>query len=46
MENVYGAGFFLIFFYFNLEYVSLHVRRSNAAAIHLYRDTLSFGVQV
>eukprot|EP01080_Neovahlkampfia_damariscottae_P011978 gene11978-5379_t len=34
MDKVYDA-----------EYVSLHVRRSNAAAIHLYRDTLGFDIQ-
>ena len=27
---------------FHAQYVSLHVRVSNAAAIHLYRDTLGF----
>jgi len=27
---------------FNAQYVSLHVRVSNGAAIHLYRDTLGF----
>jgi peptide alpha-N-acetyltransferase len=26
------------------QYVSLHVRVSNVAALHLYRDTLGFGV--
>lgn len=29
---------------FNGKYVSLHVRKSNRAALHLYRDTLSFEV--
>lgn len=29
---------------FNGQYVSLHVRKSNRAALHLYRDTLSFEV--
>ncbi|KAK0196548.1 acyl-CoA N-acyltransferase [Armillaria mellea] len=29
---------------FNAEYVSLHVRKSNKAAIGLYRDTLGFSV--
>lgn len=27
---------------YNAQYVSLHVRKSNRAAIHLYRDTLQF----
>jgi hypothetical protein len=27
---------------FNAQYVSLHVRVSNSAALHLYRDTLGF----
>eukprot|EP00127_Corallochytrium_limacisporum_P003600 Clim_evm83s150 gene=Clim_evmTU83s150 len=30
---------------FNAEYVSLHVRVSNRAALHLYKDTLGFSVQ-
>lgn len=30
---------------FNAEYVSLHVRKSNRAALHLYRDSLQFQVQ-
>lgn len=30
---------------FNAEYVSLHVRVSNSAALHLYRDTLGFTVE-
>jgi hypothetical protein len=30
---------------FGAQYVSLHVRVSNVAAIHLYRDTLSFKVE-
>lgn len=30
---------------FNAEYVSLHVRMSNSAALHLYRDTLGFTVE-
>lgn len=30
---------------FNAEYVSLHVRMSNKAALHLYRDTLGFTVE-
>jgi hypothetical protein len=29
---------------FNAHYVSLHVRVSNVAALHLYRDTLGFTV--
>ncbi|CCH43962.1 putative acetyltransferase [Wickerhamomyces ciferrii] len=29
---------------FQAEYVSLHVRKSNRAALHLYRDTLQFEV--
>eukprot|EP01006_Ploeotia_vitrea_P016831 TRINITY_DN47744_c0_g1_i3.p1 TRINITY_DN47744_c0_g1~~TRINITY_DN47744_c0_g1_i3.p1 ORF type:complete len:121 (+),score=24.02 TRINITY_DN47744_c0_g1_i3:356-718(+) len=29
---------------FGAEYVSLHVRKSNAAAIHLYQETLGFRV--
>src|SRR3954465_13736957 len=29
---------------FNASYVSLHVRMSNTAALHLYRDTLGFEV--
>jgi ribosomal protein S18 acetylase RimI-like enzyme len=29
---------------FQAEYVSLHVRESNRAALHLYRDTLTFEV--
>ncbi|KAI9023260.1 putative N-terminal acetyltransferase complex Ard1 subunit [Hyaloraphidium curvatum] len=29
---------------FDAHYVSLHVRKSNRAALHLYRDTLGFGV--
>ncbi|CAG8698337.1 1193_t:CDS:2, partial [Scutellospora calospora] len=27
---------------FNAQYVSLHVRKSNRAALHLYKDTLKF----
>jgi N-alpha-acetyltransferase 10/11 len=30
---------------FNADYVSLHVRMSNVAALHLYRDTLGFEVE-
>lgn len=30
---------------FNASYVSLHVRMSNMAALHLYRDTLGFEVE-
>lgn len=30
---------------FGAQYVSLHVRMSNTAALHLYRDTLGFGVE-
>lgn len=30
---------------FKAEYVSLHVRKSNRAALHLYRDSLNFEVQ-
>ncbi|KAI9835508.1 MAG: hypothetical protein M1819_001959 [Sarea resinae] len=30
---------------FNAQYVSLHVRMSNTAALHLYRDTLGFEVE-
>jgi len=30
---------------FNANYVSLHVRMSNQAALHLYRDTLGFEVE-
>ena len=30
---------------FNACYVSLHVRMSNVAALHLYRDTLGFEVE-
>lgn len=30
---------------FNANYVSLHVRMSNKAALHLYRDTLGFEVE-
>jgi N-alpha-acetyltransferase 10/11 len=30
---------------FNADYVSLHVRMSNTAALHLYRDTLGFEVE-
>ena len=30
---------------FNASYVSLHVRQSNSAALHLYRDTLGFDVE-
>lgn len=30
---------------FNADHVSLHVRMSNAAALHLYRDTLGFTVE-
>jgi ribosomal protein S18 acetylase RimI-like enzyme len=29
---------------FKASYVSLHVRKSNKAALHLYRDTLNFSV--
>lgn len=29
---------------FGAQYVSLHVRKSNVAALHLYRDTLNFEV--
>ena len=30
---------------FGAQYVSLHVRKSNRAALHLYRDSLKFEVQ-
>lgn len=30
---------------FGAQYVSLHVRMSNIAALHLYRDTLGFEVE-
>eukprot|EP00124_Ichthyophonus_hoferi_P004298 Ihof_evm4s457 gene=Ihof_evmTU4s457 len=30
---------------FGAKYVSLHVRESNRAALHLYRDTLGFAVK-
>jgi N-alpha-acetyltransferase 10/11 len=30
---------------FDAAYVSLHVRQSNVAALHLYRDTLGFEVE-
>ena len=30
---------------FGAQYVSLHVRMSNIAALRLYRDTLGFGVE-
>ena len=30
---------------FGAQYVSLHVRMSNVAALHLYRDTLGFEVE-
>lgn len=30
---------------YGAQYVSLHVRQSNKAAIHLYRDTLEFDVK-
>lgn len=33
MENVFSA-----------EYVSLHVRKSNAAAFHLYKETLAYAI--
>lgn len=29
---------------FSAKYVSLHVRKSNRAAFHLYKDTLSFDI--
>lgn len=29
---------------FDAHYVSLHVRKSNRAALHLYRDTLNFAI--
>ena len=29
---------------FNAKYVSLHVRKSNRAALHLYQQTLKFAV--
>ncbi|CAG8498315.1 24662_t:CDS:2, partial [Gigaspora rosea] len=29
---------------FNAQYVSLHVRKSNRAALHLYKDTLKFSI--
>ncbi|KAL1917198.1 uncharacterized protein VTP21DRAFT_4854 [Calcarisporiella thermophila] len=29
---------------FNAKYVSLHVRKSNRAAFHLYKDTLGFSI--
>ncbi|CAI2174337.1 19042_t:CDS:10 [Funneliformis geosporum] len=29
---------------FNAQYVSLHVRKSNRAALNLYKDTLKFGI--
>jgi len=31
---------------FDAKYVSLHVRKSNRAALHLYRDSLQFEVQL
>ena len=30
---------------FNAEYVCLHVRVTNRAALHLYRDTLKFNIK-
>lgn len=30
---------------FKAEYVSLHVRKSNRAAFHLYKDTLGFNIK-
>ncbi|CAI5756236.1 unnamed protein product [Candida verbasci] len=30
---------------FNAKYVSLHVRKSNRAALHLYRDSLQFKIE-
>ncbi|CAG8811991.1 9018_t:CDS:2, partial [Racocetra persica] len=29
---------------FKAQYVSLHVRKSNRAALHLYKDTLKFRI--
>ncbi|CCE65151.1 hypothetical protein TPHA_0K00170 [Tetrapisispora phaffii CBS 4417] len=43
-EKLMRQSLFALREVYNAEYVSLHVRESNKAALHLYRDTLAFEV--
>ncbi|KAL6949932.1 N-terminal acetyltransferase A complex catalytic subunit ard1 [Hanseniaspora vineae] len=43
-EKLMRQALFALVEVFQAEYVSLHVRQSNQAALHLYRDTLEFEV--
>ncbi|KAH3666436.1 hypothetical protein WICMUC_005704 [Wickerhamomyces mucosus] len=43
-EKLMRQALFALSETFKAEYVSLHVRKSNRAALHLYRDTLKFEV--
>ncbi|KAG0663830.1 N-terminal acetyltransferase A complex catalytic subunit ard1 [Monosporozyma unispora] len=43
-ENLMRQALFALRELHDAEYVSLHVRQSNRAALHLYRDTLEFEV--
>lgn len=43
-EKLMRQALFALAEVFQAEYVSLHVRQSNQAALHLYRDTLEFEV--
>ncbi|CCF57569.1 hypothetical protein KAFR_0C05780 [Kazachstania africana CBS 2517] len=43
-EKLMRQALFALREVYNAEYVSLHVRQSNRAALHLYRDALEFGV--
>ncbi|CEP22391.1 ARD1 [Cyberlindnera jadinii] len=43
-EKLMRQALFALTETFQSEYVSLHVRKSNRAALHLYRDTLQFEV--
>ncbi|CAI4063514.1 peptide alpha-N-acetyltransferase complex A subunit ARD1 SKDI_08G0550 [Saccharomyces kudriavzevii IFO 1802] len=43
-ENLMRQALFALREVHQAEYVSLHVRQSNRAALHLYRDTLAFEV--
>lgn len=43
-ERLMRQSLFALCESFDAKYVSLHVRKSNRAALHLYRDTLTFAV--
>ncbi|KAJ7326063.1 N-alpha-acetyltransferase 10 [Desmophyllum pertusum] len=43
-SKTYGTGFCAMVECFNAQYVSLHVRKSNRAALHLYNKTLGFSI--